>query len=183
MGAWRHVRGFLAFPFMGIFLVPALLLLFGSGIDIGWGLDEPWNFLTVAVGLLLIGIGLYLVLAPTIMFARYGRGTVAHFDPPQKLVLSGVYRHVRNPLIVGVVITVLGEGILFGAPSLLYMAVILVPLNHVIIVMEEEPRLVDRFGDDYRAYMENVPRWLPRWSPWDPVEASKVGDGPGGKAT
>ena len=179
MSAWRHVKGFLAFPFMGIFLVPAILLAFRGGVDIGWGLDEPWNLVTIALGLATMGAGLYLVFAPTVLFARVGRGTVAHFDPPERLVVVGVYRRMRNPLVVGVIVTVVGEGLLFGALSLLVMAFLLVPINHLVFIYEEEPRLIKRFGDDYRTYMENVPRWLPRLRPWVGPTSEAEGKDPG----
>ena len=98
-------------------------------------------------------------------------GTVApvgfgDFDPPEWLVVEGIYRYMRNPLVVGVIVTVVGEWVLLGALSLLVMAILLVPINHMVFVYEEEPRLIRRFGEDYRTYMENVPRWIPRLSPW-----------------
>jgi len=170
MGAWRHIKGFLAFPFMGIVLVPSILLFLVSGLDIGWGLEPPWSHATTVAGILLMVVGVYMVLAPTFLFARFGGGTVAHFDPPERFVLMGLYRYMRNPLVVGVIITVIGEALVFGARSLLVMAVLLVPINHLAIVKEEEPKLVERFGGDYRTYMENVPRWLPRLSPWSGPE-------------
>lgn len=184
MGSWRHVRGFLAFPFMGIVLVPSILLLLGSGTDLGWGLNAPWYHLAILAGLALIGVGLYLVLEPTLLFAWFGGGTVAHFDPPERFVVRGSYRHVRNPLVLGVIVTVTGEGVLLGAMALLVMAVLLFPINHLVFVLEEEPRLLRRFGDDYRRYLDNVPRWLPRMEPWDipdvPLETMTIeGDGNG----
>jgi protein-S-isoprenylcysteine O-methyltransferase Ste14 len=167
MGAWRHVKAFLLLTFLGFFVVPAILLVFVSGFNIGWSLDPPLDILTSVGGIVIVVIGLYAIVRPTLLFATVGGGTVAHWDPTSRLVVQGPYRFVRNPMVLGVVITVLGEALLFGAVSLFILAIALVLANHVSFLRSEEPTLIKRFGDDYRAYMENVPRWIPRLSPWE----------------
>lgn len=102
------------------------------------------------------------------LFARVGGGTLAPWDPTSRLVVLGPYRHVRNPMITGVLAILLGEASLFGSlPLLLWFAAVFA-VNAVYLPLVEEPGLRTRFGADYEAYRANVPRWLPRLRPWDP---------------
>jgi protein-S-isoprenylcysteine O-methyltransferase Ste14 len=96
------------------------------------------------------------------LFARVGEGTLAPWDPTRKLVVRGPYRHVRNPMITGVLAILLGEAALFGSWPLLVWAFGFFALNAIYMPLVEEPGLVRRFGDDYVRYRRNVPRWLPR---------------------
>jgi protein-S-isoprenylcysteine O-methyltransferase Ste14 len=182
MRLWRHVKAFFLLTFLGFFVVPALILVFVSGINIGWSLEYPVNHVASTSGLVLIILGLYLVVRPTLLFATHGEGTVAHWDPTTRLVVQGPYRYVRNPIVLGVVITMLGEGVLFGAFSLIILAIGTMVANHIAFVKSEEPTLIKRFGDDYRTYMENVPRWIPRLRPWkgatsDTNDGGRQGEG------
>src|SRR5215470_14577043 len=88
--------------------------------------------------------------------------------PTQKLVVRGVYRFVRNPMISGVLSILLGEAALFASPALLWWFVVAAAVNIVYIPLSEERGLERRFGDDYLAYKRNVPRWIPRLKPWIP---------------
>jgi protein-S-isoprenylcysteine O-methyltransferase Ste14 len=90
----------------------------------------------------------------------------APWDPTQKLVVHGVYRHVRNPMITGVCSLLLGEAILFGSLPLLAWFLAVVVANLIYMPLFEEPGLDRRFGDDYRLYKHHVPRWIPRLTPW-----------------
>jgi protein-S-isoprenylcysteine O-methyltransferase Ste14 len=95
-------------------------------------------------------------------FAVRGRGTLAPVDPPKLLVAAGMYRWVRNPMYVGVVTTLAGHALWFGSGALwIYAAWVLVGF-HLFVTLYEEPNLAQRFGDSYRRYCEEVPRWLPR---------------------
>jgi protein-S-isoprenylcysteine O-methyltransferase Ste14 len=82
--------------------------------------------------------------------------------------VEGPYRHVRNPMITAVVTVLAGEAALFGSVPLLFWCLAFFGLNHLFFVAHEEPGLVRRFGDDYLAYRDNVPRWVPRGTPWTP---------------
>ncbi len=166
MGTWRHVKAFVLEPFLGFFVVPALIMLFVSEPNIGWGMASPFHILPTFAGCILICLGLFLLLRTSHLFAKHGKGTVAHWDPPDELVIAGIYRHVRNPLMWGMVITILGEAVLLGVRSLLIYMLALWILNHILFVKVEEPYLIRKYGDDYRRYMEHVPRWLPRLTPW-----------------
>lgn len=100
------------------------------------------------------------------LFARVGRGTLAPWDPTRRMVAVGPYRHVRNPMITGVVAMLVGEALLSGSRVLGGWAASFVLLNHVYFLLLEEPGLTRRFGPSYQAYKTAVPRWLPRVAPW-----------------
>lgn len=102
------------------------------------------------------------------LFVRVGKGTLAPWMPTQKLVVRGIYRHVRNPMISGVSCVLLGESSLFGSFPLSLWFLFFLLLNMIYIPIFEEPGLENRFGDDYKLYKENVPRWIPRLTAWEP---------------
>lgn len=101
-------------------------------------------------------------------FAWRGRGTPAPFDPPRRLVVTGFYRFVRNPMYVGMGIFLIGEALLLPAITreILIMAAVCWALVTAFILVYEEPTLRTSFGDDYREYCRNVRRWIPRLTPW-----------------
>ena len=164
MPIFKQLRALLL-PIVVAGLVPAWLL-YSSGMAPAWRLSPPWNWLTPALALLLTACGLVLLVWTVSAFARLGRGTLAPWDPPQKLVVRGVYRHVRNPMITGVFAIVLGETLLFGSSALLVWFLFVVVVNLIYIPFLEERGLEKRFGEDYRIYKKNVPRWIPRLRPW-----------------
>src|SRR5262249_57474548 len=95
-----------------------------------------------------------------------GHGTPAPIAPPENLVVSGLYRHVRNPMYVAVVFALVGQALLFGSVVLLEYAGVVWLLFHVFVLGYEEPALRRRFGSSYAAYRANVRRWWPRLTPW-----------------
>jgi protein-S-isoprenylcysteine O-methyltransferase Ste14 len=115
-----------------------------------------------ATGGVVAAVGLCLVLWCFYDFAVRGRGTPAPWDPPRRLVASGPYGRVRNPMYVGVLTILLGEAAFFGSYALLAWAAVTALLFHLVVVLYEEPGLRERFGSDYEQYLVNVPRWLPR---------------------
>jgi len=102
-------------------------------------------------------------------FRKDGRGTLAPWDPPSRLVVSGPYSFVRNPMISGVLLLLLGEGlVLRSTPHLLWTGIFFV-VNAIYIPLFEEPQLRSRFGAAYEEYRKAVPRLLPRLRPWKPT--------------
>jgi protein-S-isoprenylcysteine O-methyltransferase Ste14 len=162
---WRQARAIALLPGVVSVLVP-LAILNGTGTDVGWGLGGVAVALPVLLGLALIGAGFALWLWTVRLFARIGEGTLAPWDPTRRLVVQGPFRHVRNPMITAVLAVLAGEAALFGSPQLLIWFAAFFAINHVFFRLYEEPGLERRFGDDYRAYKGNVPRWLPRRTPW-----------------
>ncbi|HEX6925123.1 MAG TPA: isoprenylcysteine carboxylmethyltransferase family protein, partial [Longimicrobiaceae bacterium] len=98
-----------------------------------------------------------------------GRGTLAPWDPPRRLVITGVYRHVRNPMISGVILILAGESLAFSSAALGTWTAVVLIVNAVYIPVVEEPGLARRFGEEYEAYRAHVPRWVPRLRPWNPT--------------
>jgi protein-S-isoprenylcysteine O-methyltransferase Ste14 len=119
-----------------------------------------------AAGALLATAGAAVLLDSFARFALEGRGTPAPVAPPERLVVRGLFRHVRNPMYVAVTSAVLGQALLLGSVPLLGYALLLVAAFHAFVVGYEEPALRRSFGDQYAAYCAGVPRWLPRLAPW-----------------
>ncbi len=131
-------------------------------------LSFPLNVLVGSAGIMVISLGLVLVTVTTVLFARIGEGSAAPWDPPRKLVIHGIYKYTRNPMVLGVLFTVLGEFALTLSLPLFMLFLFLFVGNHILFVKGEEPELLQRFGEEYKLYMENVPRWIPRRTPWNP---------------
>jgi len=120
------------------------------------------------LGWIVVAIGAIIGLPCVWEFAWRGLGTPAPFDPPRKLVISGPYRYVRNPMYVGMGIVMAGFAIVFphGANIFLGELGAAFALVFGFVVLYEEPALRGLFGDDYLEYCRNVRRWIPRLSPW-----------------
>jgi protein-S-isoprenylcysteine O-methyltransferase Ste14 len=95
-------------------------------------------------------------------FAVTGRGTPAPIDPPKHLVVRGLYRYLRNPMYVGVLLVVAAWALLFGSTAVAWYGVAVALLFHLFVVLVEEPLLRRRFGAAYESYRRAVPRWVPR---------------------
>ncbi|MBV8032074.1 MAG: isoprenylcysteine carboxylmethyltransferase family protein [Betaproteobacteria bacterium] len=153
-----------------LFFVVAPSLLAGY---IPWHVTQ-WQFrpaflgvdLTRILGGLLIVVGVPGVVDSFARFALEGLGTPAPIAPTQKLVVSGLYRFVRNPIYIAVVAVILGQGLLFGDSRLLWYGALLWLFFHAFVVMSEEPILEETFGTEYENFRANVPRWIPRLTPW-----------------
>jgi protein-S-isoprenylcysteine O-methyltransferase Ste14 len=102
-------------------------------------------------------------------FALEGLGTPAPVAPTQKLIVTGLYRYVRNPMYIAVVAVILGQALLFGDERLLSYGALFWLACHVFVVTYEEPTLRRTFGLEYEAFRANVPRWIPRLTPWRAV--------------
>lgn len=118
------------------------------------------------VGVALLIVGLVPLVESFGRFALQGRGTPAPIAPPGRLIVGGFYRHVRNPMYVGVLAAILGEALLLADLRLLGLAAIVWLGFHIFVLGYEEPTLRGTFKDDYERFCANVPRWLPRLRPW-----------------
>jgi len=108
-------------------------------------------------------------------FGWTGRGTPAPIAPPQRLVVVGFYRYVRNPMYGGFVTGWIGLWIVFGHaswPAIAVAAAVAVGV-HLFVVFYEEPTLRKKFGTDYEEYCRNVRRWWPRTRGWDKPQTHK----------
>ena len=114
-----------------------------------------------ALALAVIGLGIALLAACIFEFARSGRGTLSPVDPPRHLVVSGLYRYVRNPMYLSVTTIVLGEVLLARSRALAaYWAVWFAAAN-LFVIAYEEPALRQKFGSSYDEYARRVGRWIP----------------------
>jgi len=174
----RHLTAILALPFMVVAVVPTAIVLFAREWDTRWTLEWPAVLIPWGFGAALLLGGFLLWAWCAWLFARVGRGTLAPWDPTQRLVVVGPYRHVRNPMISGVLAMLLGESLILGSALVLAWTVAFWLLNHLWFVGSEEPGLRRRFGEAYQRYQAHVPRWVPRWSPWvDPAGTVSCGNG------
>jgi protein-S-isoprenylcysteine O-methyltransferase Ste14 len=162
----RHLLSIALLPATVTVIIPAYVIKSSVKIRPGWGLNLPWEILPLLLGGCLIIIGLTLLVNTIRMFATVGRGTLAPWDPTQRLVVKGVYRYVRNPMISGVLFILLGEAALFGSWPLFRWFLLFFLINAIYIPLYEERGLQGRFGEDYRLYKANVPRWIPRLRSW-----------------
>ena len=128
----------------------------------------PPGFLMIQlVGVLLLVTGILILLEAFARFALQGIGTPAPVLPTQHLVATGLYRYVRNPMYVAVVAAILGQSMILGNLNLALYAAIVWLVSHLFVMVYEEPALQKRFGDAYREFCANVPRWMPRLRPWE----------------
>jgi protein-S-isoprenylcysteine O-methyltransferase Ste14 len=146
-------------------------------------------FMLLIPGLLLVGLPIYLFQTDTALFSfgifRWlaipfwavgaavmlwcawaftvrGRGTPLPTDPPKELVVSGLYRAVRNPIYVSVVVFLIGHALWHPARSILWMPVIVAVSSYLFVTLYEEPHLRKTFGAKYEEYCNSVPRWIPK---------------------
>lgn len=118
------------------------------------------------LGALLIVAGLPVLLDSFARFALQGLGTPAPIAPPRHLVVTGLYRYVRNPMYVAVVSLIVGQGLLFGSVQVLEYGLTLWLGFHLFVLLYEEPTLRGTFGGEYEGFCANVRRWIPRLRPW-----------------
>ena len=131
-------------------------------------MSAPPTALAFWLAILFAVPGGLLALWSTSLFFRFGEGTAAPWDPPQRFVVRGPYRYVRNPMILGVVLLLYAAALFFRSWSLASWATLFFVGNMIYFPLVEEPGLVKRFGDDYTVYRRHVPRWIPRPNPWPP---------------
>ena len=154
--------------FLFFLVAPAVVAGVGPFVLVGWTLQPallgiPWGRV---VGVVAAAAGLVCLLDCFARFALEGRGTPAPVEQTEVLVASGLYRFVRNPMYVCVLVIVAGQALLFGQAWLFAYAGVLLAAFHVFVRVYEEPQLHQRFSGSYQAYCLHVGRWWPRLTPW-----------------
>jgi len=130
-----------------------------------------WNKPTLKwIGLVVIILGITIYLVCAISFLLRGLGTPMIWfakplkflvgEEPKKLVASGIYKFSRNPMYVGVLMTVLGEALFYQRMVLIHYFIFLFILFHLVVIMIEEPHLKKKFGKEYEEYRKKTRRWL-----------------------
>jgi len=154
----------------------AIFLVIAPGIVAGY---VPWRICRWHVGapllgiysfrvlgVVLIAVGLPVLLDSFARFALQGLGTPAPVFPTRHLVVSGLFRYVRNPMYVAVLSLILGQGLLFGSVQILEYGVAVWVGFYFFVLIYEEPTLRMSYGREYKEFCANVPRWIPRLRPW-----------------
>ena len=152
---------FLVAPGTVVGLIPWLLT--------GWQLRQlvPPYFAPIRVlGAILLVAGLIVLVQAFVRFVVEGLGTPAPIAAPERLVVGGLYRYVRNPMYVAVLAAIIGQALLLGQLGLLLYTAALWLIFGAFVHWYEEPTLRRRFGADYEAYRRAVPAWWPRLRPW-----------------
>jgi protein-S-isoprenylcysteine O-methyltransferase Ste14 len=155
MLALRSIFFALLFPGTVTVFVPYFIVSGSGTVSPGhWAL---WRYLF----LLPSAIGAGILFRCIWDFAVAGRGTLAPVDPPKRLVVRGLYRYVRNPMYLGVMMILFGECLTFESIRLFYYTICVFVIVHLFIVFYEEPALHRQFGESYEIYCNNVRRWMP----------------------
>jgi protein-S-isoprenylcysteine O-methyltransferase Ste14 len=131
----------------------------------GWEL-RPAPMPVRALGVLVLVVSLPVLVSAFVRFVRDGLGTPAPVAPTERLVVSGAYRYVRNPMYVAVIGAIVGQALLLGQTVLLGYAALVAALVVSFVRLYEEPVLRRQFGEEYEAYRRAVPGWVPRLRPW-----------------
>jgi protein-S-isoprenylcysteine O-methyltransferase Ste14 len=163
----------------------AVFFLVGPGIMAGlipwlltgWQVREPvpyWAPMRV-LGAILLVAGLIALIQAFVRFVVEGLGTPAPIAAPERLVVGGLYRYVRNPMYVAILAAIVGQALLLGQLGLLLYPAAFWLFAAAFVRWYEEPTLIRRFGADYEAYRRAVPAWWPRLRPWEPTDSDEPG--------
>ena len=147
-----------------VFGGPALAAGLGPWLITRWHVRDPFLgwVLFRWVGVVFLAVGIAVAGSAWVRFVVQGRGTPSPTAPPVELVVTGLFRFVRNPMYLGILALVIGEGLLFGSWPVLVYAGGLWLVFHLFVILYEEPTLRRQFGPSYVAYCESVRRWIPR---------------------
>ena len=173
----RQIRAILLLPFTVTVVIPVVL----------WYVFAPsrgdWRAWPLVVAMPLGAVGLGLLVWTIRLFIRVGQGTLAPWNPTKKLVITGPYAYVRNPMLTGVFMILLAEAIAVQSGAIALWFGLFVLINAAYFPLSEEPGLRKRFGAEYEEYCRHVPRFWPRRTPWVPGDAAGDMDGRSVKGT
>lgn len=158
---FAHFRDILLGPFTVTVVVPWL-------IYDGTHSFIPQSTFLLIPGMIMIFLGLIIFLKTIFLFHFVGGGTLAPWAPTQKLIINGPYKYSRNPMFLGIFIILLGESLTFHSSNIFLWMLGFMVIANGFVFLYEEPSLKKRFGEKYENYKENVPRWIPRRTPFQP---------------
>lgn len=130
-----------------------------------WRAEPVWLPLQIA-GVVVLLAAFAVLVASFARFVTEGFGTPAPVAPPDRLVVGGLYRYVRNPMYVAVLSLILGQALVLGRLILVPYAAVVCAAFAAMVYWHEEPALRRTFGDQYETYRSAVPGWVPRLRPW-----------------
>ncbi len=132
----------------------------------GWTPGRPWLLPVPLLGWALLVVSAAMLLHAFGRFVAQGLGTPAPVAPTEHLVVTGAYRHVRNPMYVAVVALILAQGLALSRPVLLGYGLVAWAVMAAFVRVYEEPVLHRQFGAEYENYRRAVRGWLPRLEPY-----------------
>ncbi len=145
--------------------ISSLILPFTVLILIPAAIEKNWTISSVPIftaGILVVLAGTFLLTITIRSFITIGKGTLAPWFPTGKLIVTGIYGYVRNPMISGVLTILLGESIAISSTRIFAWMILFFIINNLFFLIYEEPNLRKRFGQNYLEYQKEVPRWIPR---------------------
>ena len=158
----RILRAIFALPVPAALIVPSVILCF---TDFHCSTSKDWQlYFSIIFG----GMGFVLAFWTMRLFAVIGKGTLAPWDPPKKLVIEGPYCYVRNPMLTSIWLILLAEAFYFQSLALGIWLIVFVFFNLLYFPFIEEPGLLKRFGKAYKEYCKHVPRYIPKLKSWHP---------------
>ena len=146
--------------FIGLFVFLAVFV--DQWFSLSWPLsnDLTWLF---AAPLITIGFGVTVWSATHFLKVK---GTPVPFNPPPSLVMTGPYKFIRNPMLTGVFLLLFGIGFAIKSLSLVIFFTPLFIFANIWEIKEiEEPELVKRLREDYVAYQQRTPMFIPKMRP------------------
>ena len=151
---------FIVAPGFVAYVIPFLIASWQSD---SWRLDPPLTqWLAVAIGV----VGTIALIECFVRFVMKGVGTPAPIAPTEHLVVTGLYRVVRNPMYVAVLAIIVAQGLWFASVAVLVYAAVMWAIFTAFVMLYEEPTLAATYGEEYATYRRNVRRWIPRLTPW-----------------
>jgi protein-S-isoprenylcysteine O-methyltransferase Ste14 len=157
-----------------VWLAVGWLIGYLRPLDVSLGVELPaWVQIP---GIVAVAAGTVLVLICGVMLSTRGIGTLRgeEWFMPREFVATGPFKFVRNPMSLGGAVLMAGIALSHRSALGLGLAAALFLVFHLVVVLLEEPGLEKRFGDSYRKYRQNVPRWLPRITPWQDSSAEQA---------
>lgn len=162
------LKAILILPFNVLITIPAIIL-YCSNFKL---LSPSFSVrFIVALGLLILGLGL--LIWTISLFSAVRHGSLAPWNPINRLIISGPYAYVRNPMLSGVFLALFGEALLFSSCPLCVYTLLFIAINAVYFPLSEEKGLHKRYGQAYLEYCRHVPRFIPRLSPYTPTHSTK----------
>jgi protein-S-isoprenylcysteine O-methyltransferase Ste14 len=134
-----------------------------------WRVGDEYPWPARAAGVALLVVGAIVLVSAFVRFVTEGIGTPAPVAPTERLVVGGLYRHVRNPMYLAILAAILGQALMVGRPALLAYGAVVAAAFIAFVRGYEEPTLRRAFGVEYEAYRHAVPGWWPRLHPWTPT--------------
>jgi len=164
---FEHIQSIIQLPFVVTVLIPAAIYYF-TRRDSFIPLNNIPSSVCYSIGGISLIAGLIIFIKSLSLFIRIGNGTLAPWNPTKKMIIQGLYRYVRNPMLIGVNLLLLGEAFLLQSGNILIWMILFVIINTIYFIKKEEPDLAIKFGAEYKEYCQYVPRWLPRLTPYLP---------------